>query len=198
MGSYPIPLSRNLLSLLQELELSRHFSLLASGTRSPKQLQTFLTFTYGLLILQTTTLSSSTFYVDVYEYLTCPIWASIEEVMHVQTLAITGATPKPLLSRDIALLKVPYLLFHTSIQGTHRVSLHKVPIAYGLTLVTPSLHEWEVFPTPRALTHTKIIWVFSPTTPQVMSVIPGSPCAHNVSGTPRGEVCKNCSSGWVL
>ena len=52
---------------------------------------------------------------------------------------------------------------------------HKLLIAYGLTLVTPSLHGWEAFPTPRALTHTRITWALSPMASQVPGVTPGSP-----------------------
>jgi hypothetical protein len=40
----------------------------------------------------------------------------------------------------------------------------------------------------RALPHTRIIWVLSPTSPQIWSVTAGSPCAHGVVGTPHGEV----------
>ena len=35
-------------------------------------------------------------HVDVDEPLACPIWASIEEVMPVQTLVVPRATPKQL------------------------------------------------------------------------------------------------------
>ena len=37
-----------------------------------------------------------TFHLDVDRLFTYPIWASVEEVMHVQTLAIPGAIPRPL------------------------------------------------------------------------------------------------------
>jgi hypothetical protein len=53
----------------------------AFGARSPQQLQTPITSMCGLGFSQPTTLSSSTFYVDAYGHLTCPIWISIEEVM---------------------------------------------------------------------------------------------------------------------
>ena len=33
---------------------------------------------------------------------------------------------------------------------------HELRIAHGLTLMTPSPRGWEVFPTPGALTHTRI------------------------------------------
>ena len=48
-------------------------------------------------------------------------------------------------------------------------------MAYGLTLVNPSLHGWETFPLPGALTYTRITWVLLPTAPQVLGVTPGSP-----------------------
>jgi hypothetical protein len=41
--------------------------------------------------------------------------------------------------------------------------------------MTPSLRGWEAFPTPGALTHTRITWAFSPPAPQVPGVTPGSP-----------------------
>ena len=54
-------------------------------------------------------------------------------------------------------------------------SHHELRIAHGLILVHPSLRGWEAFPTPRALAHTRIIWAFSPTVPQVPGVTPGGP-----------------------
>ena len=38
-----------------------------------------------------------TFHADVDGFFICPIQASIEEVMHVQILAVTGTIPMPLL-----------------------------------------------------------------------------------------------------
>ena len=52
---------------------------------------------------------------------------------------------------------------------------YKLCITHGHTLVPPSLRGWEVFPTPRALNHTRITWALSPKAPQVMSVTLGSP-----------------------
>ena len=52
---------------------------------------------------------------------------------------------------------------------------YKLRIAGSFTLMTPSLHRWEAFPTPWALTHTKITWALSPTAPQNAGVILGSP-----------------------
>jgi hypothetical protein len=54
-------------------------------------------------------------------------------------------------------------------------SRHELRIVHGLTLMTPSPRGWEAFPTPRALTHTRITWTFSPPAPQVPGVAPGSP-----------------------
>ena len=42
-------------------------------------------------------------HVDAHGPLTCQIRASIEEVMRVQTLAVPGATPRPLLYQGIVL-----------------------------------------------------------------------------------------------
>ena len=48
-------------------------------------------------MLKKTTPLSSTLHIDVDGLLTCSIWANFEEVMHVQTFAVLGATPRPLL-----------------------------------------------------------------------------------------------------
>ena len=52
---------------------------------------------------------------------------------------------------------------------------HKLLIAHGLSLVTPSLCQWEAFLTLKALTHTRITHALSPTSSQVPGVTPGSP-----------------------
>ena len=41
------------------------------------------------------------FHVEADGHLTCLIWASIEEFMHVQTLEVSGATHRPLLFQGI-------------------------------------------------------------------------------------------------
>ena len=61
-------------------------------------------------------------------------------------------------------------------------------IVHSLTFVTSSLHGWEAFPTTGALTHTRITWALSPTTPQVPGVTHSPPCAHDILHTPYGEV----------
>jgi len=50
--------------------------------------------------------------------------------------------------------------------------------------MTPSPCRWEAFPTPGALTHTRIIWAFSPPVPQVPGVTPGSPLCPWCFGHP--------------
>ena len=65
---------------------------------------------------------------------------------------------------------------------------HELRIAHGLTLMTPSLHGWEAFPTPRALTHTRITWALSPSAPQVPGVTPRSPLCLWCFGHPFREV----------
>jgi hypothetical protein len=65
---------------------------------------------------------------------------------------------------------------------------HELRIAHGLTLMTPSLRGWEAFPTPGALTHTRITWALSPPAPQVPGVTPGSPLCPWCFGHPFGEV----------
>jgi hypothetical protein len=89
-----------------------------------------------------------------------------------------GSHSWSLLSQDIALLKLPYLLAHTFDWGLlEHLELirHKLLIAHGLNLVTPSLCGCEVFSTPEALTHTRITLALSPMVPQVLDVTPGSP-----------------------
>ena len=115
--------------------------------------------------------------------------------MHVQTLAVLRATPKPLLSKamsqDNAPLKLSNILAYTSNWGVFelpRIPRHKQHIAHALMFVTLSLSGWEAFPMPRALIHTRITWALSPTTPQVLSVPPGSYLCHGVVSIPYGEV----------
>ena len=62
--------------------------------------------------------------------------------------------------------------------------------------MTPSLRGWEAFPTPGALTHTRITWALSPPVPQVPCVTPGSPCAHGVLDIPL-ERCATTYVGLV-
>jgi hypothetical protein len=59
--------------------------------------------------------------------------------------------------------------------GILESSRHKLHIAYGLTLMTLNPRRWEVFPTPGALTHIRIIWALLPSALQVPGVTPGSP-----------------------
>jgi hypothetical protein len=54
-------------------------------------------------------------------------------------------------------------------------SCHELRMTHCLTFMTPSPRGWEAFPTPGALTHTRIIWAFSPSVPQFPGVTPGSP-----------------------
>jgi len=113
--------------------------------------------------------------------------------MPLQTFAVPGATPEPLLSRarptqmGISPSSHLQLRFLSILKSLH----HELRIAHGLTLMTPSPRGWEAFPTPGALTHTRITWAFSPSVPQVPGVTPGSPCARGVSGVPYGEVHNN-------
>ena len=65
---------------------------------------------------------------------------------------------------------------------------HKLHIVCGITLATPILCGWEALSTPRALTHTRITWAFSPMAPQIPSATLGSPLCHGVLGIPHGEV----------
>jgi hypothetical protein len=44
-----------------------------------------------------------------------------------------------------------------------------------LPFMTPRFCGWEALPTPGALTHTRITWVFSPPVPQVLDVTLGFP-----------------------
>jgi hypothetical protein len=65
----------------------------------------------------------------------------------------------------------------------------KLFIAHGLTFISPNLRGWEAFSTPRALTHTRMTWTFSPMAPQVVGVtIWSPPCINDVLGTPYEEV----------
>ena len=59
-----------------------------------------------------------------------------------------------------------------SILKSSRLELHTI---LGLTLMVPSPHGWEAFPTPGALTHSRITWACSLLVPQVPGITPGSP-----------------------
>ena len=50
---------------------------------------------------------SYTFHVDIDGLLTFPIRACIKEVMHVQTLAVLGAIPRPLLQSGVVMGQRP-------------------------------------------------------------------------------------------
>ena len=67
-------------------------------------------------------------------------------------------------------------------------SRRELRIVHGLTLMTPSPRGWETFPTPGALTHTRINWAFSSSAPHVPGVTPGSPLCPWCFGHPFGEV----------
>ena len=88
----PIPHRQETFCLSTKLRPSRHFTL-ADGVGSPQQLQNNITFLYDLWCLHMTTPSASTFHVDANWLLTCPIQASIEDVMHVETLAVREPLP---------------------------------------------------------------------------------------------------------
>lgn len=67
-------------------------------------------------------------------------------------------------------------------------SRHKLRIAHGLTLVSPSLCGWETFPMPRALTHTRITWAPSLTVPHSRVSLRFSLYTHGGLGIPNGQV----------
>jgi hypothetical protein len=75
-------------------------------------------------------------------------------------------------------------------------SRHELHITHGPTFMTSSPHGWEAFPTPRALTHTRITWAFSPPAPQVPGVTSGSPLCSWCFGHPlwRGLRQLRCDS----
>jgi hypothetical protein len=77
-------------------------------------------------------------------------------------------------------------------------SCHELRIAYGLTLMTPSPRRWEAFPTPGALTHTRITWAFSPSAPQVPGVTPGSPLCPWCFGHPLWRGARHLKSSLVI
>ena len=107
-----------------------------------------------------------------------PIWAIIEEVMLVQTLAVQRANPRPLLYQgptQIAISPSSHLRLRCYILSILESTRHKLRITHGLILVPPSFHGWEAFLTPKAPTHIRIIWALSPTASQVPDVTLRSP-----------------------
>ena len=65
----------------------------------------------------------------------------------------------------------------------------------GLLFVILSLHGWEVFPMPGALSHTRIIWASHQWRHKSRVSFLGPPCAHGVWGIPYGEVCNKATPG---
>ena len=106
------------------------------------------------------------------------------EAMHVQTSVVPGAShsqatavPRrcpeimPYSNCHISKLTPPIKVFLRILES----SRHELCKAHGLTLMTHSLCGWEAFPTPRALTHTRITWALSPigvTSPGCHSGVP--------------------------
>jgi hypothetical protein len=80
-----------------------------------------------------------------------------------------GTTPHS--NCHISFITPPIKMFMSIIELAH----HKIYIAHGLTLVTPSFYGWKAFPTPGALTRTRITWARSPPATQVPGVTPRSP-----------------------
>ena len=83
-----------------------------------QHLQTSITFTCNIRVLNETTQLSCTFHLDANAYHTCPSKESIEEVMLLQTLLVLEACTGPLLSRALSREggppKLAYVLPHTS------------------------------------------------------------------------------------
>ena len=133
------------------------------------------------------------YFIGIYVSRICP-WtpylphsANIEEIMFVQTSAVSGTTPITLLFQIVVPGHcsgiVPHSNYHIywftplievflSILESSR---HELGISYSLTLVTPSLRGWEAFPTPGVLTHITITRAFSPMAPQVTCITMGTP-----------------------
>ena len=128
-------------------------------------------------------------------------WQSREPI---QGHCCTGHCPRtmPHSNCHITQLTPPIEVFLSILES----ACHKLCIAHGLTLVTPSLCGWEAFPMPKARTHTRITWALSTTAPQVMGVTLGCPrCFGHSSwrGAQQGFHCttiviQNSSSSIIL
>ena len=125
-------------------------------------------------------------------------WASIKDVMLIQTFIVLRATLRSLLFNDTIPRHRPTqsaisLSSHHQLRYSMSIlewTLHKLGIAYGLILVISSLCGWEAFSMPGALSYTRIILALSPTAPPVW----GPPCAHGVLITLHGELRNIISS----
>ena len=93
-----------------------------------------------------------------------------------------GTTPHS--NCHISQLIPPIQMFLNILELAH----HKLYIAHGLTLVTPSLRGWEAFLTSTALTNTRITWASYHWCYKSWVSLQGPPCTHGVLGTPHGEV----------
>jgi hypothetical protein len=101
---------------------------------------------------------------------------------HSQATAVPGRCPgtTPHSNWHISSLTPPNEVILSILES----SRDELRTAHGLTLMTPSPHGWEAFPTPGALTHTRITWAFSPLVPQVPGITPGSPLCPRCFGQP--------------
>ena len=96
--------------------------------------------------------------------------AHIDKVILNQTFAVPKITPRHCCTKALSQDSAPIEVILSILESPR----HELRIADGVTLVHPSLHGWEAFPTPGALAQTKITWALSPTAPQVLGVTPGS------------------------
>ena len=99
---------------------------------------------------------------------------------HSQATAVPGHCHEiaPQSNCHISKLIPPIEVFLNILESSY----HELRIAYGLTLMTPSLYGWNAFPTPSTLIHTRIIWALSPMAPQVPGVTPRSPLCPGYFG----------------
>lgn len=70
------------------------------------------------------------------------------------------------------------------------IERHEVHIAFGLTLMILIFHIHEVFPTPEALTHTRITWTLSSMAQP--GITHGSHSVHGVPDIHHGEMHNIC------
>ena len=74
-------------------------------------------------------------------------------------------------------------------------SRHELRITHGLIFMTPSLRGWETFPTPGALTHTRITWAFSPSGATSLGCHSGVPLVHMMF---RASLLERCATWEVF
>ena len=150
----------------------------------------------GIGFLQSTTLSISTLGVDFHEHLTCPIQASIKEFMHVCIVAVPEITPRSLLflrqrPTHIAISFSSHLRLRWfwAIQNLD-ITSYTLFMALPLWLLVSV--DWRRSQCLRTSSTLGSLGPHHQWRHKSRVSLKGPPSAHDVSGTPFGELRDSC------